>query len=164
MVRFARTAILFCWSVYGVDVCFSMPWSFKKWLNILETNSLPLSNQNVSILCSHYISTSALNSLNFSKDPSLDFNAYNHTFLRKSPMKVTKYLTPLINVIITKPYMSECTISKGFVTRPPPPFVRKRSPMLFAFDARFTKQRGYWARNFSEVHIILSCFGVYEHP
>ena len=32
-------------------------------------------------------------------------------------------------------------------------FVRKRNPMLFAFDACFTKQRGCGATKFAKVHI-----------
>lgn len=34
-------------------------------------------------------------------------------------MKVTKYLAPPMNVVIMKPYMSECTISKDLVVRFP---------------------------------------------
>lgn len=115
MARFARYAILSCYNIYEVDICFSIPWSFKNWLNALEMNSLPLSDWKFLILYFNWISTSHLNSLNFSKQSPLDFNTYKHTFHEKSSMKVTKYIVSLMDIVFMGPQMSECTIFKALV-------------------------------------------------
>ncbi len=103
-----------------MEVCFSMPCALKKRLNPLEMYSPPLSDRNTLILCFDYVSTSALNSLNFSKHSPLDFNKYTHTFLEKSSMYVTKYFAPPKDVVFMGPHTSECTISKGLVAHIPP--------------------------------------------
>lgn len=84
----------FYWSVYKVNACFSILWSFQNWLIAFAMKFPPLSDQNVFILCSDYVSTSVSNSLNFSKQFPLDFNTYNQVFPEKSSMKVTKCLAP----------------------------------------------------------------------
>ena len=119
MVRFARSATLFCSGVYGVDGCLSMPCVYKKRQKALDINSPPLSDRNALILCSDCVSASALNSLNFSRHPPFDFIVYNQTLLEKSSMKVTKYLAPPMEVVLMGSHTSECTISKGFVARVP---------------------------------------------
>ncbi len=97
-----------------------MPCALKKRLNPLETYSPPLSDRNTLILCFDCVSTSALNSLNFSKHSPLDFNKYTRTFLEKSSMYVTKYFAPPKDVVFMGLHTSECTISKGLVARIPP--------------------------------------------
>ena len=79
IVQLTHSFTSFYWGIYGVDFCFSISWSFKIWLNGLETNSPPLSDRNVLILFSDCISISTLNSLNFSKQSPLDFNTHSHT-------------------------------------------------------------------------------------
>ncbi len=96
-----------------------MSCAFKKCLNPLEMYSPPLSDRNTLILCSDCVSTSALNSLNFSKHSPLNFNKYTHTFLEKSSMYVTKYLAPPKDVVLMGPHTFECTMSKGLVARIP---------------------------------------------
>ncbi len=93
---------------------FTKPW------NPLEMYSPPLSDRNTLILYSDCFSTSALNSLNFSKHSPLDFNKYTHIFLEKSSMYVTKYLAPPKDVVLMGSHTSECTISRGLVARIPP--------------------------------------------
>lgn len=61
-------------------------------------------------------------SLNLWKLSPLDIHTYNHTFLKKSSMKVTKHLEPPIYVFLIRPYTLKCTISKSLVTRLPPSF------------------------------------------
>lgn len=117
MVQFTWSSTRFCGGLYGMDVCFSMSWSFKNKSNALEMYSPVLSNWNALILCSDYVST---NALNFSKHFPLDFNTYNHNFLIKLLMKVTKYLVPPIDVVLRGPHTVECTISKGLVACLPP--------------------------------------------
>lgn len=51
MVQFAHFGLSMK-HVYKVNVCFLLPWSFKKWFNALETKSLPLSDHNALIFCS----------------------------------------------------------------------------------------------------------------
>lgn len=115
MVRFACSAIPFCWSLYKVDVCFSILWSFKKCWSPLKMYSPLLSNWISSILCFDYVSIRVLNSLNFLNTSFLDFNIYTHIFLIKSSMKVIKYLAPLMDMVLIEPHTFECIISKGFV-------------------------------------------------
>ena len=86
-------------------------------MNALDMNSPLLSERNALILCSDCVSTSALNSLNLIKHSTLVFNTYNHTFLKKSSMKVIKYFAQPMNVVRIGPHMSECIISKCFVAR-----------------------------------------------
>ena len=62
-----------------------------------------------------------------------------------------KNLVPPIDMFCIGSLISECTISKGLVLCPL--LVKKRSPMLFAFDMRFVKQQGCGAEFFAKVHI-----------
>ena len=106
-----------CCSQYGVDVYLAMSWSTKNFMIALDINSPPLSEENALSLCSDCVSISAFNFLNLIKHLSLAFNTYNHTFLEKLSMKVTKYFAPPMDVVRMGPHTSECTISKGFVAR-----------------------------------------------
>lgn len=74
MVQFICSTPLFCWGLYGMNVCFLMAWSIKICSNALEMNSPLLSDQNALIL-SDYVFTSGFNSLNIPKHFSSDFNA-----------------------------------------------------------------------------------------
>ena len=141
---FVRSAILFCWGVYRIHVCFSILWYFQKLLNAFETNSPPISGQNILISYSNCVSTSTLDFLNFSKQSPLNFNTYNHIFFKKSWMKVTKYLVPPMDVVLMELHMR--------FGRLPPPFVWKRSLMLFIFYANFTRQRWCKARKSAKAH------------
>lgn len=162
MVRFARSATLFCWGLYEVDVCFSMPWFFKNPSNGLEIYIMPLSNQNALILCYDCVSTCLLNSLNFSKHFPLDFKTYNHITLEKSSMKVTKLVAPTINVILMRPHMSQYTISKVLVVCIP--LVWICSLMLFVFNAPFAKQQGCGAICFAKTHVTYYVLERYSTP
>src|SRR4051794_16846822 len=100
MVRLARSATPFCSGVYGVDGCLSMPCFFKYRRRALDMNSTPLSDRNTLILCSDCFFASALNSSNFLKHSPFVFNMYNHTFLEKSSIKVTKYIAPPMDMVL----------------------------------------------------------------
>lgn len=109
-------------------------------------------------MCSNFIPTSILNSLNLSKYSPLDFNAYNHAFIEKSTMKVMKYLALPIYVILMGPHMWQCIIFKYWSLAST--IGRKHNSMLFAFNARFAMQRECDVRKFANVHItqhILEC-------
>lgn len=80
-------------------------------------------------------------------------------------MKVTKYLAPPMNVVLRGPHMSEYIISRNLVTSLPPPLIRKRSTMLFVFNARFAKQQRYGAKQFAKVHVthyVLECMNTFH--
>lgn len=91
--------ISFSWGIYGVDIFLLIPWSLKKWLNALETNFPPLSNQNVLISCSNCVSMNALNPFNFSKQSLLEIITYNNTFFGE------KYPTPPMDVVFIGPHI-----------------------------------------------------------
>lgn len=97
-----------------VNVCFSMQYSLKplECLGKLFFAIVQVKYLHFVFQLHFYI---ALNSLNLSKLFVLDFIAYNHTFLKNPWMRVTKYLTPRINMILMGPHMLECTISKNLV-------------------------------------------------
>lgn len=82
--------------------------------NVLDMHFPPLLDRNVLILCSDYVSMNTLNTLKFSKDSPLDFNTYNHIFLKKPLIMITKYLAPTIDVLMGTRILG-CTISKGSI-------------------------------------------------
>lgn len=135
-----------------------------KHLNALEKDFPILSVRVTLILCANSMSTSVLNSLNFRKNfDFLAFNAYNHTFLEKSSMSITKYLCTTHGHY---PYSEAHVRIHDFqrLNRSPPPPVRKRCPLLFAFDAHFINQQRCWTRNFAEVHTthhVMECMNTF---
>ena len=76
-------------------------------------NSPPLSDQNTLIFNLDCFSSNALNSLNLSKHSLLALIGLSQIFLKKSSMKVTKYLHPPMDVVFIGPHT--------WITRPTAP-------------------------------------------
>ena len=140
------SATPFCWGIYKVDVCFSMPWSFKNWLIALQTNPPPLFKWNILMWCFDCVSARALN-------PLRTFFSWIST--HTTTISLTKYLTPSMNVVNMGPHTSEWTISKGLVDRLHPLF---RNAILCCLSSIQAKQQ---TRGIKIYHS--ACFGVYEY-
>ena len=144
-----------------MDVFFSMSWFFKNRLNALNMNSPLLFDQNTLILYSDCVSTKALNSLILSIHSYLNFNTYNHTFLKKSSMKVTKYLAPPMDIIFIGLHMSKFTIFNGLVACLPPR--TETQHVVVCLQCTLCKTTRMWGKKICQVSCHSPCFRAYEH-